>query len=212
MMILNPYRYGGGGPAPTYATWNPADTSGDLALSGGDLVATRGAAANAFRATRATQSKSAGKWYFEIARTAGGDKTHLIPGLMVVSSSLNEYPGQSGTDTCGVQPLNTSDVNQYQNGFIGTAFGQSDVGIGGGLQFAVDLDNRRVWVKTFGAAGWMGGGDPAANTTPTFNLSGSAAVFPAAGLFSNGTEVTANFGASAFTGTVPSGFNAGWYK
>jgi hypothetical protein len=68
-----------------------------------------------------------------------------------------------------------------------------------------------VWTKTFGAAGWMLGGDPAAGTTPTFTLTGSGAVFPAIGLFSNTTAITANFGASAFTGTVPSGFNPGWY-
>jgi hypothetical protein len=201
--------YGSSAPAFTYATWNPADTSADIALSGGNLVATRNAGGG-WRSSRATQSKNAGKWYFELSRTAGSDKAQSIYGLMTAASGLSEYPGQV-ISSAGAQALNTVDVNLYTNGFAGTFGGQSDVPIGGGFQIAVDMGTRKVWVKTFGAAGWIGGGDPAAGTSQTFLLTGTDPIFPAIGHNLAGVEVTANFGASAFTGTVPSGFNAGWY-
>lgn len=202
--------YGGAPAGPVYATWNPSDTNANITLSGSNLVATRGAAANAFYSSRATISKNSGKWYFEVTRTGSSDKTHIIAGLMVGVTALTQYPGE-GSSGVGNQPVNTSDVNRYQGGFLTTVTGQSDVGIGGGFQIAVDMGSLGVWVKTFGASGWMGGGDPAAGTSPTYTLGSVTPVFPAVGLFSSGTEVTANFGASTFTGTVPSGFNAGWY-
>jgi hypothetical protein len=98
----------------TYATWNPADTSGDITLSGGNLVATRGAGSG-WRSSRATQSKNSGKWYFEITRTAGSDKAQSIYGLMTAASGLSEYPGQV-ISSVGAQALNTVDVNLYTNG------------------------------------------------------------------------------------------------
>lgn len=202
--------YGGAAGGPTYATWNPSDKSSDITLSGSDLVATRGAAANAFRSVRATISKTAGKWYFEFTRSAGSDKSHIMFGMMLGSTSLSQYPGQVSTGI-GNQPLNTTDVNRYQNGFNNTINGQLDVGIGGVFQIAVDMDNLKVWCRVVGATNWMGNGDPASGTNQTFTLPGATAIFPAVGLFSNTTAVTANFGASSFSGTVPSGFNAGWY-
>jgi hypothetical protein len=200
--------YGAAAPAFTYATWNPADKSGIISLSGGDLIATRDAGTG-WAAVRATIGKNSGKWYFEITRSAGSDKTQSIYGLIKSGSSLSNFPGSAAGDV-GCQPFSTASVNRYSAGFLGTVAGQSDVAIGGGMQFAVDASLGRIWAKTFGAAGWIGGGDPAANTTPTFAVTATT-LFPAFAGNLAGVAGTANFGASAFVGTVPSGFNPGWY-
>ena len=79
------------------------------------------------------------------------------------------------------------------------------------MQIAIDSTAGQIWAKTFGAAGWMGGGDPAAGTTPTLTLTAGSVLFPAFAGNLAGVECTANFGAAAFVGTAPSGFNPGWY-
>jgi hypothetical protein len=81
------------------------------------------------------------------------------------------------------------------------------------IGIAVDLDNRMIWFKKVsGTPGnWNNSGtaNPATNvggiTVPAglmvpFNVHGATA----------GSILTANFGASGFTGTVPSGFASGW--
>ena len=83
---------------------------------------------------------------------------------------------------------------------------------------AVDLNNRNVWFKCIAGSGtgvgWNGNlsYDPAANTGGTPILAGSILPFVS---FGNDNAVgvdiaTADFGATTFIGTVPTGFTAGW--
>lgn len=200
-----------GGGGPTYATFNPADIAAGLTLSDGDLTVTR--SAGGWVSVRATQGKSSGKWYFEFYRSAGSDKAQTMYGSLEAGDTLNSYPGHPGSAnvSVGLQPLNSTDVNLYQGGFVGTYNSQADVPIGGGIAIAVDLDAGEMWGKAIGAAGWMGGGSPAAGTSPTRTFTPGSTLFPAIGINLAGCAATANFGASAFIETPPSGFNSGWY-
>ena len=51
----------------SYATWNISDKTADVALSGGDLIATF--STTGYGGVRSTISKTTGKWYFEFVRT-----------------------------------------------------------------------------------------------------------------------------------------------
>lgn len=202
----------GGGPPPiVYATWNPADIGSGLSLSGSDLIVTR--SGSGWSAVRATQGKTAGKWYFELYRYAGPDKAQSIYGSMNPADSLTNYPGNPGVfgASIGFQALNVDDVNVYQNGFVGTFSGQADVPIGGGFAYAVDVTTGSIWVKALGAATWIGGGDPVAGTTPTRTFTAGTSFFPAVGINQATCAAQANFGASAFIETPPTGFSPGWY-
>lgn len=201
----------GGVSSLNYATWNPADMDPGLTISGGNLTVTR--SASGWVSVRATQSKSSGKWYYELYRAAGTDKAQSMYGTMDPVDLLNSYPGNpaAGNVSMGLQPLNTSDMNLYQNGFVGTYSGQADVPIGGGVGIALDLGAGHMWGKALGALGWIGGGSPSAGTSPTRTFPASSPVFPAVGINLSGCACTANFGASSFIESAPSGFNSGWY-
>ena len=80
---------GGGAPAVTYATWNPAD-KGSITLSGGDLLAQSNS--GAWNSVRSTISKTSGKWYCEI--TCGGASGGGIAlGSGTSSANLFDFPG-----------------------------------------------------------------------------------------------------------------------
>jgi hypothetical protein len=82
---------GGGGAPPGASTWNPADKDADVALSGGDLIATLGVSnGGAVRSVNARDA--AGDWYAEIA--LGGSSLVSEVGICT-SSSLLDYPSKS---------------------------------------------------------------------------------------------------------------------
>jgi hypothetical protein len=81
------------------------------------------------------------------------------------------------------------------------------------IGIAVDVPNNLIWFRVAPSGNWNGSGtaNPATGIGG-LSISGMTSVplLPAAG-FGIGSEViTGNFGASAFTGTVPSGFTSGF--
>lgn len=86
--------------------------------------------------------------------------------------------------------------------YSGVTYTSTDVAM-----VAIDLDAGKLW---FGKNGtWNGSGNPATGDNPAYTgVSGT--LFPMAYLVDN-CSLTANFGASAFSHSVPSGFNSGWY-
>lgn len=199
-------------PPVTYATWDPSAVSPDLTLSGGNLVVTRNSGGG-WATVLATQSKTSGKWYYEVYRTAGSDKAQTIYGSRAPSDGTSVYPGFPGQSdrSIGFQALNTSDVNIYHNGFQGTFGGQADVPINGGFAISFDAGSGQLWAKVLGASGWIGGGDPTSGTSPTRTFTAGGSFVPAVGINLGGCQATANFGSSSFVETPPTGFNAGVY-
>lgn len=224
--LLNPFRFGAGGGgggdwiadwggAVSYAptTLNPGDKSASLTLSGGDLTAVR-ASGSGWAAGRSKVGKSRGKWYFEITNNANGSTTgDAMWGFARNADSLSTYPGNAslGATSMGWQANNPTNSAKFQNGSLGAVSGYGTVAVGQYSQFAIDLGAGKLWVKNSGAAGWAGGGDPAGGTTPTFTFAANTHLHPTIAAYSGPQSATANFGASAFAGSVPTGFNAGWY-
>jgi len=204
---------GGGGAPATYATLNPSDKSANISLSGGNLTATRNSGGGAWSSVRADISKTSGLWYFELKRSAGSATNgSVLAGVMVGTSSLASFPGGiSNSIDCGVQ-LTSPDLVTWRNNVGTTRTGYGAVAVGEYLYIAMDLNSGKVWVKGSAQAGWIGGGDPSLGTTPAFTFISGSAIFPAIGLYDNPASVIANFGASAFSGTVPGGFNPGVYS
>jgi hypothetical protein len=80
---------------------------------------------------------------------------------------------------------------------------------------AVDLDHLTYWIRNATTSGqWNGSGaaNPATNVGGFVLPAGSYVPVSVFGGTSGtaGTVQTANFGASAFVGAVPSGFTSGW--
>lgn len=188
----------GVGVSPVFATWNPSDKSANVTLSGANLVAASNTTAT-WESVRATQGKSSGKWYYELTTTAGD----AIIGFADSGFSLATFLGNSAS-SAGLYS------SYLENGITDT--GASPPAQIGTFQFALDLSAGKAWV---GKAGTWYGGDPVAGTSPAFTWSGGTlTLYPAASVYDTGTSgtITANFGASTFVNSVPSGFNGGWFQ
>jgi hypothetical protein len=198
-----------------YATWNPLDKDALIILSDANLTATRGTSADGERMVRATIAIPSGKSYFEIRNPGVPIGTNSIwAGLTNLASALSgQFPGSTipGFGCQLTDPVNFL----YYNGSGGGSM--RHVGYPPALSpswfhFAVDRSAGKIWVKHANAAGvWAGGGDPVAGTSPTATFTANSVLYPAVSLYSNAQPASANFGATAFTGTVPSGFQSGIY-
>jgi hypothetical protein len=194
---------------PTYATWDPSNWLGDgLTLSNGNLTVANNGTSNNITA-RATVQITSGKWYWEVTKSASGI---TMCGLESIDSNALGYPqyiGGYGTtyyeSSWAIRTDNGLFQIYPQNTGTFSSFGAGDV-----IMIAYDADTGNVWIGKNGT--WFNSGDPSAGTgyvNGTYPY--GAAGYPAISMWDAGVTMTANFGASAFAYSVPSGFNAGVY-
>lgn len=204
--LLNPHRLGGDAP-PAPTTWNPSDKSGLITLSGGNLSAEIAQSVFNFESVRATQSRSADKYYFEIQVNALDPFKDMLVGIATDDLDLASFVG-GDLNSIGYYALNGNVYVNNTSVNVNAAYAVGDY-----IHIAVDFDNARIWFRKAGSF-WNGSGtaNPAANTGGLTITPGT--YFP--GWTGNGRgnpgtsldKATANFGASAFNGTVPAGFTA----
>lgn len=194
----------GSTPAVTYATWNPADKGSAVVLSSGNLLATA-SGGMAYENARATIPLS-GKQYWEVTGTWSGSGAILAAGL-----ATSGLPLSSATDYCGADLDNlgmwTSDGVYLNGSRIYSTIGESSPKT---YKFAFDASTGKLWVGDASSPTWYNSGNPDSGTTPIATMP-AATYFPALTIASATASVLANFGASAFAGTVPSGFLSGVY-
>ena len=184
-----------------FATWNPADNDPGQVLSGGNLTATS-ATASTWKGTRATVSKSAGKWYWEVTVAVGN--FHHFVGVCNASALLSNFPA-AGANGWSYLTLNG---NKYTNSVPLTYGVAAPLGTVIGVAIDMGLSGGSVWWATNGT--WHQGGNPATGLTPAYTgIGGGGPIFPSCACYELGNAVTANFGATPFAQTVPAGFNAG---
>jgi len=190
----------GGEVRGNYATLNPLYTGSNqnrLTFTNGNLDVSWSASGSVYAIAAATIAISSGKWYWE---TLQNNSTRVECGIIPSASNLgSNYVGAIGYAF-------SSNGFSYNNGTptnVGTLFTTGDI-----FGIALDLDAGKMWFSKNGS--WIGGGNPATGTSPTFSgISGS--FVPA---FSDDTvavsapSVSCNFGQRAFAYTAPSGFKA----
>jgi len=183
----------GGAPAVTYATWNPADKGTRAVLSNGDL--TLQPSLGWWAGARTTISKSSGKWYWEFVPNgvAGGGVTI---GAGNTSATLEDY---LGIDAGGwsLYGGGTKIHNNVQTPWYSSVINSWDtIGVLMNMdawEISVRVNNVDTWVMFSGLTG---------NIFAMYNGLNNVGV-------SNGW--VANFGATPFAYSVPSGYNAGLY-
>lgn len=176
-------------------TWNPDDKNSNIALSNSNLTAT--ASANANGIVRATGSKTAGKFYFEVTIANFVSSQAVAIGVATPSESLTN------------SLLASNSWGYWDDGTVWHGFADSSTGVpfttDDVVGVAVDMDAGKLWWSKNGA--WLQGGDPATGSTPKYsNLAGNT-IFPAASVTSTNNAVTANFG-GPFSYPIPSGFSS----
>ena len=180
--------------AQVFAKWNSADKSTGVDLTNGDLTATLNT--TGWRGVRSDTSKSTvGKWYWEITIGEDGPERDMFNGIFGTALSLDASPdgvtnpcriyyGNNGNKTDGTAETVAYGASYATGDIVGVAWDAA----GGTIEFFKNNVSQ---------------GTAYSSITGTFH----------AGFIANGNSqaVTANFGATAFTYTPPSGFNSGLY-
>jgi hypothetical protein len=185
-------------------TWNPSDKTANIALSGGNLTATQ-TASGANGGSRSVDRKTSGKLYWEGTFVVA---TNISTGFGIGNSATVLNGGISATSVTAV-------IGRSGTIFVGgsTAVTGSILANGTVVGIALDLDASRVWFRVGAAGNW----NYSATADPTTGaggiaipVGGASAAYALALIGAQNDQITANFGDSAFTGTVPSGFTAGF--
>jgi hypothetical protein len=188
----------------TANTWNASDAV-SITLSGGNLTAT---STTTTAGVRHTTGHSSGKYYWEVTLT-NWNSTSTETGLATSSAAL------AGGGIAG-QAVVTKSVGGF-NGSIyinGTdSGGRLGILSNNIVGIAADLTAGLIWFRLAPSGNWNGSGtaNPAtgAGGISLGALAGNT-LLPIFAALSANEDVTGNFGGSAFTGAVPSGFTSGW--
>lgn len=185
---------------PLVITWNQADKSANITLSGGLLLAT--GTSNTDGAVRATIIRGAGKWYCELNMGAlsGGDSGGGLANATAVLANI-------GSTVLGAF-IQFKGGNYYSNGSVVSSNG--NMSAGGILQVAYDGTAHKAWVK-FASGNW----NASASNNPATGVGGqdvsaydTGGMYPCFACAGTGDACTANFGATSFSFSIPAGFTA----
>jgi Concanavalin A-like lectin/glucanases superfamily len=196
-------------PPPPGHAWNPADARPTYTILSNNNYDVVSSADSQTAGVRATKGLSAGKFYFEIkALTAPGYTTFGISNSTY--DLTNTYVGQ-GAGSAGIRPDGVLAFSASSFGTISNPFTASSGLINDVYGFAVDMDNKRMWVSRNNT--WYGTGspNPATGTAPNLTAIPAVAVFPVINAFWTGAQdkwrLQDGLG-QPFTYTPPIGFTA----
>ena len=188
-------------------TWNPSDKTAGVTLTGSNLIATASATSNG---VRAVDKQTTGKFYWEYTCNVS---TLNVTAVGVASGGLNLAAAVNSSQPAGVSWCallhGGALVVDGSNQVIFSALTSGNV-----VCIAHDIGGKQIWFRVGAAGNWNNSGtaNPAtgAGGISVPKLGGAFAVYPAAWFGGASEQTTANFGDTAFTGTVPSGFTSGF--
>lgn len=202
-----------GAPPVAAAYWSPIHRSPDVDLTSSNAIATN-PDSGGWSVVRGVTGRNTGKGYAEILRISGAEPP--IVGLMRAdfngssgggTGMTGVYVGQE-TKSWGIQ-TNYSTLNSraLHNGSV---VGSAVTGIVNGefARVCYDAPSGKIWVGN--EVAWVGGGDPAAGTSPTFTTTASTVLYLGAALFfasSTAASVRVRTAAADMAGSIPSGFD-----
>lgn len=202
-----------------YTTLDPAKTGSTITLSGGNLIATGG---TSYATSIAKKGLTSGTAYWEVKATTVGASGHgsdFFVGVSDGSSNLNSYLGSDshgwGIQGGGSAGGSSTNYFPYHSGSSSSNTGKTLYNTGDVVGIAIKSTGTGTWsVWIRGTDGnWMTG-DPVAGTSPMWNITGVTTLYPAVALERHNSGdpfpvETLDFGSSAFTYAVPSGFTGG---
>jgi hypothetical protein len=194
-------------PSAAVVTLNPLDKSAKIALSSGNLIATKNTD-DALVSVRATRSINAAteNGYFEVVYTNASGTTSVgtfcVIGVSPSSTPTSSFPGSDANSWGYYQDTGEKVANAVQSAY-GSAWKTPGQVIG------VAVKNGSIWFALDGV--WQNSGNPAAGTGAAFTgLTG--AVFPTLALYKGGSppvhEMDFRATSAQFAYAPPSGFAA----
>jgi len=196
-------------PAAAFTTWSPSDKSVSVTLSNGNLTANN--AASSLQGVRSVDRVYHGKYYWEVSYDATNGSAG---GVGVANGYITVNAGATAPNTASnFMVIVNPNGNTYAGGStVGTpSFGT--IATGSIICFALDLDSRQLWIRVGATGNWNNNAAYAPGGVGGISvpLLGSAyGAYAYANFTQSAAQYTANFGATAFAGAVPSGYQSGF--
>ena len=191
------YADGGNGRG-NYCTLNPLDILG----SGGSVSnanLTMNGPSAAYGGRLGTIGVTSGKWYFETRLDGVSPGNNMMVGVSYFNKT--NPVNIDATDNLGLTNYSYSTpVASYQAAGLGAST------VGDIMMVAYDADTGKVWLGAKGT--WIGSGNPASGTNPTYTLTTGNGFIPYAHAYSTTSGQSLNFGQRPFSYTPPTGFKA----
>ena len=185
--------------------WDSAKTATEIVLSNGNLTATKNAP-SVWKSTLAGLGHTSGKKYWEYTIDVHPTSQHQMIGAQGDSVSLDfeTFVGATGSSFGWQSNKSAGQGDLRRNGTqIDLLFGEYDTG--DIVMVAFDIDNGNAWLGKNGT--WVQG-DPGTATSPPVTGLSAGKWYAGWSGFSATNEATVNFGATAFTYTIPTGYTA----
>ena len=198
-------------------TFNPSDKSTRITLSGSNLIATNNFGISQ-ASVRAVDRQVTGKFYWEYTYTTVTNGSSC-GGVATQTWDINTTP-VSGTGIPGSTGLSQSG-NIYAAGSATLSVDGGNVTINFGaitsgtvVCIAVDLTARLVWYRVGAGGNWNNNAsrNPATGVGGVYvhSIGVGIPLYPIVSCGTLNDQITANFGDTAFTGAVPSGYTSGF--
>lgn len=172
-----------------FPSWNPADSSASILLSGNNLISTKNNVDLAYHATRANRAIGGGKIYWEITINSAGSPKPIF-GIGTINAALENFVGSDAFSYGYGGDLGNKFINGVSSAF-GAAPAQGDV-----IGFALDLTIPQLQIfKNNVSQG-------------TIAIAAGKSWFAMASFQVNGEQSTVNFGTSLFAFAPPAGFSS----
>jgi hypothetical protein len=184
---------------PAFTAWNPADLV-NMTLSNNNLTATNTTAPSG---VRAIDGHASGKYYWESTVSTWVQSATQV-GFGLASAALAITVVGTAFVSKGTGNIVVNNVNSGSS--LGALSAGNTIGI------ALDVTNNLCWFRVAPSGNWNGSGtaNPATGVGGVSISTITGTQFPMFLANGAGEVATANFGASAFSGAVPSGFTSGW--
>ena len=203
-------------PTNNFCTFQPVMTNNSsFEFTEGNLKLDMNTNKSWYHGAGTTMSMSSGKWYWESYWNSGDSYT--IWGILDTEQLYYLTGYQSSTaiyalNFNGIQPNASGTNDQYRQGQGGSAIATGQAGAPGGIwQFALDMDNKKMWLGYNGT--YAGSGNPGAGSNETWNstyiASDSYTPINLGYQISAHSILTYNFGQdSTFSGATTAGGNS----
>ncbi|MGN6229187.1 MAG: putative Ig domain-containing protein [Dyella sp.] len=156
--------------AVSQAVWSSLNKASTIVLSNGGVTASGSNSIEQDGIVLSSSSKSGGKFYVEIVQNQATSNTASGFGLHAGTSNIGV---QLGDDSVGWSSIIYGAGGNNRAAYHAGAL-QSVASIswhtGQTVRMAVDIDAGKLWLSYFGSSTWIGGGDPADGTSPTFSF------------------------------------------
>lgn len=206
-MVDTPIPYGsdsgvGGEVRGNYCVMNPVAKNSRVSSITANLQVYGDNTAN-HQIVYGTFPMTTGKWYWEATINNPGSPVNIIGIQSYIGFADGTYCGSGGN---GIGwGYSNANGNFYASNF--TTSGTAPALPNGTIGIAYNADAGKIWFRT-NTGSWVQG-DPAAGTSPTGTLSGTATtMMPAVSFYVSNGAYDFNFGQRAFAYTAPSGFKA----